>query len=73
MSSYVFEVEEACAAVGFGEAFEGAVAVLEDASVEEGGDADVERAGVAPHDVGVSGGHDAMVAVFASLRHGSDH
>jgi hypothetical protein len=35
---------------------------LEDASVEGAGDADVERAGGAAHDVGVSGWHGWMLA-----------
>ena len=58
----LFGVEQAGAGVGFGEAFEGAVLVLEDASVECAGDADVEGAGGAAHDVGVAGWHGWMVS-----------
>lgn len=57
-----FGVEQASAAVGFGEAFEGSVLVLLDARVEGAGDADVERARGAAHDVGVSGWHGWMLA-----------
>ncbi len=57
--SEAFEVQEAGAGVGFGEAFEGAGAVLEDAGVDVAGDADVEGAREAAHDVGVSGWHGA--------------
>ena len=41
----------------FRETFEGAVFVLEDAGVYVAGDADVEGAGWAAHDVGVAGLH----------------
>ena len=50
-----FVIEEAGAAVFFREAFEGAVFVLSDTDVDVAGDADVECAGVAAHDVGVAG------------------
>ncbi len=50
-----FVVEEAGAAVLFRESFEGAVFVLLYADVDVAGDADVECAGVAAHDVGVAG------------------
>ena len=49
-----FVIEEAGAAVFFGEAFEGAVFVLLCAGVNVAGDADVECAGVTAHDVGVA-------------------
>ena len=50
-------VEKAGAVVLFGKAFEGAVFVLLDANVDITGYADVERSGVAAHDVGVAGLH----------------
>jgi len=57
-----FGVEKAGAVVFFGEAFERAVLVLQDSCVELAGYADVERAGGAAHDVGVSGRHGRMLA-----------
>ena len=50
-------IEEAGAAIAFGEALEGAVLVLAYAGVHVAGDADVECAGGASHDVGVAGFH----------------
>jgi hypothetical protein len=44
-----------------GEAFEGADFVLADSRVDVAGDADVEGAGEAPHDVGVAGFHVGMM------------
>ncbi len=44
------------------EAFEGAVAVLADADVQLAGDADVQRAAVAAHDVGLAVWNGGMLA-----------
>ena len=59
-----FVVEETDAAVLFREAFEGAVFVLLDADVDVAGDADVECAGVAAHDVGVAGNGSFLLGGF---------
>ena len=63
---YVFVtlvIEEAGAVVLFRETIEAAVFVLEDADVDVAGDADVEGAGWASHDVGVAGLH-VQVSLF---------
>ncbi len=58
-------VEKTGAAVGLREAFKCAFFVLPDAYVELAGDTDVECAGVAAHDVGVTDWHgETMLAAF---------
>jgi hypothetical protein len=49
-----FKVEKASTVVGFGKAFKGAFLVLKDADAESARDSDVEDAGGASEDVGVT-------------------
>lgn len=55
-------LEQAGAAVLRGKAFEGAVAVLAHTDIQLAGDADVERAAVTAHDVGIAVWHGGMLA-----------
>lgn len=58
-------VEEPGAVVPLGEACEDAVLVLKDSLVDLAGDADVEGAGGAAHDVRVAGLHSGMSLMHA--------